>query len=193
MMKASDYDAFGERRRALEEAFFRDRDAKLLQKLRDELAAMEDRNKLAHVSGIMDENVLIDLVQAGVQAETLLAMRLVPMVVVAWSDGQIAPEERAAILNAAAAEGIAPGSATHDLLVRWLDQQPDERIVTAWKEYVSAVARMMPAESLTEIKRQMLDRCRRVARARGGLLGYGAISAAEQATIDEFASAYDRH
>ena len=62
--------AFEARGRALEEAFFQARDRELLEKLRGELASLEESKKLAHVSGIVQEHVLSNLVKAGIKAET---------------------------------------------------------------------------------------------------------------------------
>jgi hypothetical protein len=190
-MAIGEFDAFHERRRALEDAFFRDRDQQLLEKLQGELYAFEEKHKLAHVSGILDEKILMDLVQAGVSAESLLAMRFVPLVLVAWADNKVTPEERAAILAAEAEEGITPGSAPHELLERWLDERPDERIEAAWQEYVCEAAKVMPKESIAEMKKKALARCQRVAHASGGFLGYGAVSPFEQAAIDKVARAFE--
>jgi hypothetical protein len=183
-------DPFSERRKGLEEAFFKERDQQLLNKLKSELEAFEEKNKISHVSGIVDPHVLNDMVQAGVRAETMVAMRLVPMVEVAWCDGSISPEERAAVLNAAAALDIHPGSASYEMLSRWLQERPDARLATAWKEYVKELSRVMPASSVAELRKQTLDRCRRVAEAAGGFLGLATISKSEQAKIDEFAKAW---
>src|SRR5947209_2087047 len=110
------HDSFRQRERALEEAFFKQRDRQLLEKPRVELSAFEEKKKLAHVSGIIEEHVLTSLEKAGVRAETLAAVGIVPMVEVAWCDGTVAPEEREAVLNAAVAQGIHPDSAAYDLL-----------------------------------------------------------------------------
>ena len=47
-------DAFEKRRVGFEEAFFKDRDQKLMEKMRSELAALEDKKQLAHVTGIVE-------------------------------------------------------------------------------------------------------------------------------------------
>ena len=122
------HDSFRQREIGLEEAFFKERDRQLLQKLRGELSAMEERRKLAHVSGIVEEHVLTSLVQAGVRAETLAAVSFIPMVEVAWCDGSVAPEEREVVLNTAAATGIHASSATLEMLKHWLDERPDPRL-----------------------------------------------------------------
>jgi hypothetical protein len=190
-MNSSLHDSFRQREIGLEEAFFKERDRHLLEKLRSELLAMEERKKLAHVSGIVEEHVLTSLVLAGVRAETLAAVSFVPMIEVAWCDGSISPEERDVVLNAASAQGIHPTSATHEIVKHWLDERPDPRISEAWKEYVREMARLMPEESLAAMKVLMLDRCARVAAAAGGFLGLEAVSKREQNLIDEFSKAWD--
>lgn len=183
-------DGLNERGRSLEEAFFKQRDQQLLQKLRGELESFEESKKLAHVSGIVAERVLQHLVAAGVRAETLAAVSLIPTVEVAWCDGAVSPEERDAVLNAAVKQGIHADSASYALLREWLQHRPDSHVISAWKEYVQEVSRMMPPESLAEMRKQMLERCRKVAAAAGGFLGISTISKVEQATIDNFEQAW---
>lgn len=184
---------FEARRTALENVFFQNRDAQLVEKMRQELSKMEEKLKLGRVSGILKENVLMDLVQVGVRAETLLAMRLVPMIAVAWADRILSQEERAAILRAAAEVDIVPNTAAYGLLSAWLAQPPDERVVSAWREYVTEVARIMPAEALTELRERTVKLCQLVAKATGGVLGIKSVSAIEQATINEFVGAYEQN
>jgi hypothetical protein len=178
-------DAFQSRQRAFEEAFFQKVDAKLLENLRSELEAVEDANNLAHVSGILDEKVLRELVRVGVTAESLLAMRFVPMVYVAWSDRKISAAEQQAILKAAESENVLPNSPPYHLLRTWLERAPDSAVFAAWKEYVEALAHVMPADSLTELRERTKSLCYQVAKAAGGVMGIGSISPAEQKAIDE--------
>jgi hypothetical protein len=180
-------DAFGDRRKALEDSFFLERDQQLLERMRLELETVEDRKHLAHVSGILDEQVLMNLVKAGVRAETLAAVSLIPLVEVAWADGAVTPDEQAAVLKAAAETGITEGSAAYAMLGQWLGQRPDVRVIQTWKEYVGALAKSMPADSMMVLRERLLGRCRQVAESAGGFLGLTSkISAVEKAKIDEF-------
>ena len=180
--------AFEARGRALEEAFFKERDRELLAKMRGELESFEESRKLAHVSGIVQEQVLLNLVKAGIKAETLAAVVTIPMVEVAWSDGAVSSAEKAAVLNAAAKQGLQPGTAPYELLERWLVDRPDSRIVAAWKEYVRELAKRMPKATIDAMHKDVIDRCVRVAEAAGGFVGIHRISKIEQATIDDFAN-----
>src|SRR5437868_13990449 len=172
-------DPFKQREIGLEEAFFKERDQQLMEKLRGELSSLEERRKVAHVTGIVEDHVLISLVQAGVQAETLAAVMLIPLVEVAWCDGSVAPEERDAVLNAAVGQGIHPDSAAYGLLKHWLDERPDPRIIAAWQEYIHELARITPKETIAAMKKHMLDRAHRVAAAAGGFRGLSAVSRPE--------------
>jgi hypothetical protein len=185
-----DKSAFEARGRALEEAFFKQRDQQLIDKLRGELESFEESRKLAHVSGIVQETVLMDLVKAGIKAETLAAVTTIPMVEVAWCDGAVSPAERTAVLNAAVKMGVKPGAAPYEVLERWLIDRPDSRIVAAWKEYVRELAKLMPKETIDAMHKNVLDRCVRVAEAAGGFVGIHRISKIEQATIDDFANVF---
>jgi hypothetical protein len=185
-----DKTAFEARGRALEEAFFKQRDQQLMDKLRGEMESLEESRKLAHVSGIVQEQVLMNLVKAGIKGETLAAVVTIPMVEVAWCDGAVSLAERTAVLNAAAKQGLKPGTAPYELLERWLVDRPDSRIVAAWKEYVRELAKLMSKETIESMHKDVLDRCVRVAEAAGGFVGIHRISKIEQATIDDFANVF---
>jgi len=184
-------DAFKQREIGLEEAFFKERDQQLMEKLRGELSSFEEKRKVGHVTGIVEEHVLQSLVQAGVRAETLTAVALIPIIEVAWCDGTVAPEERDAVLNAAVAHGIHEDSASYALLQRWLAERPDPQIIAAWKEYVHELARISPKETIAAMKKNMVDRATRVAAAAGGFLGLSTISKHEHAKIQELSKAWD--
>jgi hypothetical protein len=186
-MNTPPIDIFGDRRKALEDAFFRERDQLLLEKLRLEMETLEENRHLAHVSGILDDKVLTNLVKAGVRAETLAAVTLIPLVEVAWADGSVSDDEREAVLKAASENGVQEGSASQQLLNHWLKDRPDVRIIAAWKEYVGALAKAMPADSMHALRERLIGRMRSVAEATWGFMGLGRkISKVEQAAIEEF-------
>lgn len=190
-MKFTTNDSFNSRRQALEDEFFHRRDQELMAKLRNELAAFEEEHKLSHVSGVLDQKVLLDLVQSGVTAESLLATRMIPMVVVAWSDHVISVEERTAILKAAAEDHITPGTAAYDLLQHWLHERPRKEVVNAWHEYIGELVKVAPPATVQELRARTSRLCQQVARASSGFWSSGSISPAKQQIIDEFVNAWD--
>ncbi len=190
-MTSHSYDSFKQRERGLEDAFFKERDRQLLEKMRAQLATFEEKKKLAHVTGIVEDHVLTSLAQAGVRAETLGAVSVIPLVEVAWCDGTVAAEERDAILNAASQQGVHRDSPARALLEHWLTERPDPRIIAAWKEYVHELARIMPGPTLEAMKQSILERMRNVASAAGGFLGLATTSKHEQQKMDEIAKAWE--
>ncbi|HKX45152.1 MAG TPA: hypothetical protein VJP77_00410, partial [Planctomycetota bacterium] len=107
-----------DREKSLEEEFFRKKEKETLEQLREKLVRDQTLAELRALSGIRDEAVLGHLADAGVRAETLLAFTLVPLVAVAWADGSVADEERAAVLRAAQSAGVAEGTVAHQTLGR---------------------------------------------------------------------------
>ena len=180
-------DAWSERRRALEESFFHGRNEQLLNDLRQKLTNEETKKSLSAVSGIEDEQLLNQLVDAEISAETIAALALVPVIAVAWADGEIADKERSAILNAAEAEGISAGSVSHDLIECWLAEEPTTELLAAWKTYVTSLIEHLNQEAVDQIRAALVGRAERVAKAAGGILGLNRISPSEQSVLDQLA------
>ena len=162
-----------DRRKALENEFFRKENERLAAELRLKRMTEESKAAMSRVSGIEDEAVLDKLVELGIGAETLAAMTLVPLVEVAWADGKVDAKERDAILKGAEAQGIEPGSEAFALLQDWLQNRPPPRLLAAWREYIAALCEEMLPEDRKKLKREVLSRARAVAEAAGGFLGIG--------------------
>lgn len=172
------------RRKALEDSFFAEKDYRLLQSLRNELHDLEERKQLAHVSSILNEDVLQDMVECGIKAETLAALRLIPWIEVAWADGDVSAEEREAILKAAHEIGLKDGTACHQTLEAWLKTRPDSRLIETWKSYMAELVKLMPAETMNTFRDELIERLTTIANASGGFLGFGKISKSEMDCID---------
>ncbi len=183
-------DAFREREKALEESFFYKRNQELLERLKSELATEDQKQALCASSGISDEAVLESLVRIGICCETFAAVSLIPLVVVAWADGHMDQKERKAVMAAAGEEGITPGSLCHDLLNSWLNQEPPQALLDAWKDYVHVIADKLKSDELDVLKRTVLGRARDVAKAAGGILGIGSICREEREVLRELETAF---
>jgi hypothetical protein len=177
--------------RTLEDAFFARENARLLEEMRAEARKTERRQAMRDVISIEDEALVDHLLELGLGPETVLAVTLVPLAVVAWADGSIQPQERAAILKAASDKGIEPGSLAWQMLESWLSKRPDPKLVDAWKRYVQSIWPSLTAKEHDEIREMGLERARHVADAAGGFLGLTSrISASEQAALDEMATLF---
>ena len=166
-------DPLADRRKALEEEFFRKENARLAADFRLKRLTEESKAAMSRRSGISDDGVLDKLVELGIGEDTLAALALVPLVEVAWADGKMDAKERDAILKGAEAEGVEPGSAAFALLQDWLDNRPPPRLLAAWRDYIAALCEEMLPEDRKVLKREVLARARAVAEAAGGFLGLG--------------------
>jgi hypothetical protein len=191
-MKLPEHDSLHDRGRALEEAFFADRDRHLVEKLKRKLTAEETERVLAAAMGIADDLTIkaVTKVEAGVQV--LAAMALLPMVEVAWCDGDVSAQERNAILKAAAEMEITADSDLYKILKGWLENRPALGALAAWKNYVQAMCATLESPTVFKLKQAVIGRAESVARAAGGILGMGnKISAAEQKCLDDLAKTFD--
>ncbi len=178
--------------RRLENEFFAKNDAILIAQLR-KLEQMERTQKaLMEVSGITDETALKHLVDLGVHPDLLATLTLVPLVEVAWADGEIHEAEKTAILESASGVGMAPSSIDYVLLQQWLAQRPPKKMLDAWIHYIDGLKKALAREEVALIKDQFMNRARRVAEASGGFLNLiSKISRAEQAMLDKLAAAFE--
>ncbi len=173
-------DELERRRRALEEAFFNKYNDELLAKLRAKEAAAQRKKGLAEKTGIRDEKVLDDLLGAGVEPETLAALALAPLVLLAWRDGVLEDRERSAILRAADEQGVSHSGTAYQLLEKWLNERPGDELVAAWKGYVGALRTNLSAPAYAALRKDILDRTTKVARSAGGFLGFGRVTKEEK-------------
>jgi hypothetical protein len=180
-----------EKAKALEDSFFALENAKLLQQLREESAREEKRKEFREYLNIDNEEIIDALVELEVEPETLVAFSLVPLVEVAWADGEIQPKERDAIIKAAVERGVEEGSPTCDLLRNWLQTKPDPKLLEVWKGYIDELKESLGKRSRAHLKSGTMGRARAIAEAAGGFLGVASISAAERKMLDELEWAFD--
>jgi len=173
-------DELDRRRQALEGAFFNKYNEELLAKLRAKDAAKRKKHELAAATGLHDEKVLDDLLAAGIEAQTLAALSIAPLVFMAWRDGKLEDSERAAVLRAADEQGLKADSTAHKLIDGWLARNPGPELVAAWKGYVTALHANLPPAAYAAMRKDILERTRKIMRAAGGYLGWVHSSAQEK-------------
>lgn len=177
-----------ERGRALEERFFADQDRQLIEKARAERAESRELASLAEVTGIKDEALLQAMMAAGVSAESAEALSLAPLVIVAWSDGQVQELERKAILDAARESGVTD-SGSHELIESWLSKRPSPDLIDAWEACTADLAARLPPEEKAKLADQILGNARKVAEAAGGVLGIAKTSSDEKEALERLEAA----
>jgi hypothetical protein len=183
-------DLFGERRKSLEEEFFHKQNQQLVDRLRATEGKKAIKEALARIASDLDEHVLDQLIDLGMQPETFAAIWLVPLVAVAWADGKVDNRERQAILRAAEEKGLTADRPGHALLQEWLGRAPDAKLVQLWEDYVATICRSLSPADREEFKNEVLDLARGTAEAAGGLLGLAKVSAAEERVLARLARSF---
>jgi tellurite resistance protein len=183
----------GKRQKALEEEFFRRRDAALLEHRRVEAARQQARAALAAASRITDEDLLDELVAMGIDADTLVALSLIPLAEVAWADGRIDAAEKRAVLEATRAAGLEPQRAGHHLVESCLTARPPKALRGLWRSYIESLCAALSAEERDSLRRELTRQASAVADAAGGFKGlFSRVSAQEEAVLEEIAGAFER-
>lgn len=184
-------DDFSSRGQALEEMFFHKKNQELLEKLKAELESKQARQQLSSVSGITDEAVLDSLVTAGIRAETLACLSLIPLVAVAWADGKLDTAERQAVMRAVKEKGLPGNPIAVELVEHWLEAAPGPELLNSWEQYVKSLSATLESSQLSVLKADVMSRAIEVARSAGGFLGIvNPISRSEQLVIDRLEAAF---
>ena len=177
-------------RRTLEEAFFLAEDQRLIERLRALQAMQESKQALSEVSGITNDQVLEKLVSLGTEPQTVAALAVVPLVEVAWADGEADEQERRAILRALVDSGVAPGGTEHQLVETWLERRPGPKLLAAWQQYVRGLCEKMDDSERAAFRDEVLKSTLSVAEASGGFAGFRKVSAAEREMIEQLKAAF---
>lgn len=181
-----------ERGRALEDQFYEKENQEKLAAMKEKLDEQRSKDELRKASGMSDEAVLDQLVALGLRANTIAALSLVPLIQVAWADGTIQDNERTAILQGAHGKGLEEGTDGYELLQSWLKKQPGNELFTAWEAYIKALAAQLNDEQNRLLKNQIVGFAKMVAAAAGGILGFGKVSATEEAVLHRIEAAFQR-
>jgi hypothetical protein len=115
----SDADVFQKRCQSLENAFFSDLDQKLIAGLQAQVSEEEAIKRLGEESGISDASALKAMHQMGVTPAAVSAVRVFPLIAIAWADGNADSKEATAV-RAIASRYIESGSEASKLLEHWL-------------------------------------------------------------------------
>lgn len=166
-------DALNDRRKALEDEFFRREEQRRIEKLRSLQQREEMRKVLRVATGVDTDRALDRLIELGVGPATVTAIGLVPLIAVAWANGKVETGERESILQAAHDAGVVDGSEGEAMLKGWLTNKPGDHLVEAWVAYMQGFCERLSPEERTRLKDDVLGRARAVAEASGGFLGLG--------------------
>ena len=153
------------------------------------LAARRSRDDISAIMVLADPHLCDRLIAAGIDGSLGAALTLVPVIAVAWCDGAIQPEERAAIVGGNKEYGFSQPEC-RQLLEYWLTHRPSPHMMGAWVGCVQALGRMMPPGDHDELRDSLINLCRGVASAAGGV--FSKVSKYEEKTLAHISAAFDR-
>jgi hypothetical protein len=165
-------DGFADRKRVLEEEYFRKQEQDLIAAARRRTRRGIEREAMGRLLGLADEGLLRDLQELGFTPETVPLLDLVPLVGVAWADGGVSRDERDVVLEAAQARGISEDSKAETVLRGWLLRRPEKAFLVDGVRIVGAVLRGLGRERRDAARQELLGACEKVAKASGGAAGF---------------------
>jgi hypothetical protein len=167
------------------EHFLDDVEEMIVQRLHRETSTKEGREELIRSTGLSDPKLTDELVKLGITADGFVALRLFPLVLVAWAEGIADTPEREAVMVEAFHLGIQEGSTPWVLLDTWLKRRPPGLVVDAWKRYMHDIFVRMSSVAIDRLIKLTEKQMTTVAKAAGGHFGFGKVSKKERIIIDK--------
>ena len=176
----TDRDAFAERGRSLEEEYFHRKEREIIEKMRVQAAADEQRRRLGQETGVANDDVLRDLQDLGYTPETVMLLHLVPLIQIAWAEGGVTQQERGLIVKAARSRGITAGSPADQQLDLWLAQRPSDELFETTLRAIRTILQAQPDDARAASEKDLLTLASAIATASGGIVGFHAVSDEER-------------
>ena len=177
--------------RTMEDLFFQAHDQHMIETRRELEKMQETKENLSKVSGIKNEAVLAKLVALDIRPEILATLFAIPLIEVAWADGEMHEMERSKLLAYADKAGLMNKKIDPKIISVWLKQRPDPALMEAWVHYIQALSAQLSEENRRALKDEVMTDARNIAQAAGGFLGFRTISEAEQNMLVKLEAAFN--
>lgn len=169
-------------RLAHEEEYFQRHNQALVKKLREKMAAEAAVSDIEAATQVHDKELLNQLAQLGVTRETVPVLHLMPVLEVAWADGEIQEEERIMLL-AAADESKLEGKA-REAFEAMLQNRPSQAYFDAALSFIRAILEAMPADKAERARENITNLSEGIAHAAGGWFGiFAKVDASEKSAL----------
>ena len=189
---------FKDREKAMEATYFRQQDAKLVEKLRQEAQLDDIARTLAEKLEVDNPELLLRVRELGVTTDTAPAFFLAPLVQVAWAEGSVTKQESDTVLRLARARGIEGNSPAYAQLLDWLRVRPADMVFDTAVEVIRYGFAVLPPQEKEKRIKRVVEACYEVAAASGGgiasVLGLGTVvSGAEASMLDIITKSLRKH
>lgn len=173
--------------RAQEESYFHRQDQKLIEQMREKLARERSAADIKAETGLADDALVARLAELGVEKATIPVLHLVPLLQVAWADGEIQAGERELLLEAAEATGVTEGAA-REAFEGMLQKRPSDDYFDAAISFIRHMVAALPGGESSKAKANLVELAYKVADASGGVFGlWGRVGAEEKDALRSIA------
>jgi len=178
-----------DREKAMEANYFRQQDAVLIEKLRQQSTFDEIASAVADKLKVDNPDLLTRVRHLGITADTASAFLLAPLVQVAWGGDTVSREERRTVLRLSHERGVAEGSPAEAQLNQWMDKRPDDELFETSVEVIKYGLAVLPHYEQEDRIKRVVEACREVAKASGSkiswVLGlFDGINSSEASALD---------
>ncbi len=153
-------------------------------------AEMADDEAMRRACGSADDRIIKTLVGEGIRPQTMFAVSMVPLIEVAWADGEVQDKERNALLTGSVEHGFHPEQIKYQIVEAWLNQQPPAALFSTWVDYISALDERLFARERKQLMSLLVDQTQAIAKAAGGFLGLRSICEREERVIEKLQDAF---
>ena len=171
------------RRVALEESFFAEENQKLLEQFRAKQDRSDHIKQMTETFSYIDETYAGKLFDSGIKVETLAAVSLLPLVQVAWADGEMDAKESDALKKAASESGLKGDGMK--LMDQWIASKPSADMFGTWTQYIKGLKTDMNGQDYNALQSKVMDQVKNVAQSAGGFMGLKSVSSEEQEMIEK--------
>lgn len=156
---------FSDREKAMEANYFRQQDAKLLERLRANASLDDIAVALGDKLRIENPDLLERVRALGITADTAPAFLLTPLVEIAWAEGSASKKEKQAVLRLTQERGIEEGSIAYAQISEWLAVRPPDTLFDTAYEVMQAGFAVLPHSEREERIERIIEACHKVAEA----------------------------
>jgi len=141
-------------------------------------------NTALSVASTADYLAGLPLDVACMDARSLAALSLAPLVAVARADGSVHGRETHLVLTWAGEAGLRQGEAAYQLVEHWLANGPPAYLLAVWEtDYVASLSRVLSAEAKHALRREISNRATALIEATGPFSGIGHLPSLEEQAV----------
>ena len=174
------------RNRTNEEVYFQKRDRELIEQMRQRAKAQQELRELGEKVGVTDPELSRELAEMGFTPETVKLLPLIPILEMAWAEGEVTTAERKMVVDVARGRGIEAGGTADLQLADWLDRRPEDSVFRRAGRLINALFESGGRFHITPD--DIIKYCEAIADASGGIFGIGRMSSDERSTLGRIAN-----